>query len=686
MIISNEQQAILECVKSDQRCNLFVNAVPGSGKTTLSLCMAEQNPTLKFLLLTYNSKLRQDSVRRAKDTFLNNVDIHTFHSFGYTLYNNTKCKTDDGLYEILEKNTVLFKKNTYDIIIIDECQDMDQLLYAFSRKIYVDASHPSTRLFIIGDAKQCIYEYKGSDHRYLTLSDRIYPWNTLEWKQYELSYTFRFNKATCDFINECCAQQTPKILNSYNTIDLTKPKYIVLNMFSEMHLIAKEIIDLLAHDVPAEQIMILAASVKTNNSKSPLVLLANYLSMRGVSIYVSSDEETATSDITQNKILISNFHRTKGIERDYIFILGFDHAYFTYYNTSADPCFMPNCIYVALTRCKKRMFLYHHKKNEFVPFLNQDKLKTFTDFITENDGSFKPSPCRYNNDTVRTFSVTALIDKIAPQVLKQCLTYMTVTRLKNKHMVPVLSVPTKTSLSLHGSVENVSVINSEVVNVLFMNSLNQTEPTCFYKSLLRNITLNREHHHPFFKLHEFPSIDLNDIVSVTHYAAYYTSYKENLIYKLKQLTHFTWLHHTNISACVDNIQRALLQTNASSRYQIEKYVEQDIEINAIHYKLKGYIDYYDTDHEVIYEWKCVTNLDKKYFVQCVLYKYLAFASRTEIEEIEEIRKCYLFNSKSGVFYEILVKIEDVFNIIQLLLEPYSKPILNDDEFVHQCIV
>ena len=57
----------------------------------------------------------------------------------------------------------------YDIIILDETQDMTDLHYKFIQKFIKDMGSIPTFL-IIGDDKQSVFKFKGADSRFLTLS------------------------------------------------------------------------------------------------------------------------------------------------------------------------------------------------------------------------------------------------------------------------------------------------------------------------------------------------------------------------------------------------------------------------------------------------------------------------------------------------------------------------------------
>ena len=81
MELTTEQNDILRTV-SQFDTNIHINAVPGSAKTTTCLYIAKNNPSKRILLLTYNKRLRLETLQRLNG--LRNIDCHTFHSFGYS--------------------------------------------------------------------------------------------------------------------------------------------------------------------------------------------------------------------------------------------------------------------------------------------------------------------------------------------------------------------------------------------------------------------------------------------------------------------------------------------------------------------------------------------------------------------------------------------------------------------------
>jgi superfamily I DNA/RNA helicase len=195
---SKEQIDIINAIKTN---NVKVNSVAGSGKTTTVLHMAQILENESILLLTYNARLKIDTRKKKKDLGLNNLDIDSYHSFCVGHYNN-KCFKDSVIIKLLKENTKPIKKINYSIIVIDEAQDMNKLYYKLVNKIIND-NMKDCRICIIGDKYQCIYQFKTADFRFITIADKIFKPNELEWKELKLSTSFRITNQMADFINHC---------------------------------------------------------------------------------------------------------------------------------------------------------------------------------------------------------------------------------------------------------------------------------------------------------------------------------------------------------------------------------------------------------------------------------------------------------------------------------------------------
>ena len=123
-----------EIVESLSHSNVIVNAVAGSGKTTTILFLAKAYPEKEIMLITYNAKLRLETRKRCAEMELTNIEVHTYHSFCRKFYHN-HCKTDTEIRETLTKNKKALYDFLFDILVLDEVQDMTLLYYRFVKKI-----------------------------------------------------------------------------------------------------------------------------------------------------------------------------------------------------------------------------------------------------------------------------------------------------------------------------------------------------------------------------------------------------------------------------------------------------------------------------------------------------------------------------------------------------------------------
>ena len=125
--LSEEQKEILNEVKKGQ--NVVVDAVAGTGKTTLILGVATELCNQKILQVTYNAALRKDVEQRVQENELTNLKIHTFHSLAKQYYLDVGY-TDKEIRKALSQNVEPKGKiSPIDLLVVDECQDMTYLYF-----------------------------------------------------------------------------------------------------------------------------------------------------------------------------------------------------------------------------------------------------------------------------------------------------------------------------------------------------------------------------------------------------------------------------------------------------------------------------------------------------------------------------------------------------------------------------
>ena len=154
--LSREQLTFME--KALSGCHILVDACIGSGKTTAiqHLCRAYP-PTKRILYLTYNRLLKQDAKGKIKQK---NVTVTNYHGFAYGKLKGAGIQT--GVEDsVIRFNEVKPEIQPYDVLIIDEYQDIEQ---AFAEMLeYIKSVNPKMQIIAVGDMDQKIYDKTALD-------------------------------------------------------------------------------------------------------------------------------------------------------------------------------------------------------------------------------------------------------------------------------------------------------------------------------------------------------------------------------------------------------------------------------------------------------------------------------------------------------------------------------------------
>lgn len=149
--LSDEQELFLR--KALLGKNILVDACIGSGKTTAiqHLCCAFPQ-TKQILYLTYNKLLKLDAKEKIKNK---NVTVTNYHGFACGMLRRFDLRPNIA-DAIRLFNEIKPKIKTYDVLIIDEYQDIEQ---EFSEMLeYIKATNPTIQIIAVGDMAQKIYD------------------------------------------------------------------------------------------------------------------------------------------------------------------------------------------------------------------------------------------------------------------------------------------------------------------------------------------------------------------------------------------------------------------------------------------------------------------------------------------------------------------------------------------------
>ena len=149
--LSDEQEYFVQ--KAIEGRNILVDACIGSGKTTSIQYLCDQIPSTKSILyLTYNKLLKIDAKKKIKNK---NATVTNYHGFAYSVLRR------NGVVPGYADSVQLFIKGQYpipryDILIIDEYQDIEQELAELLQ--YVKEKSPGIQIIAVGDMAQKIYD------------------------------------------------------------------------------------------------------------------------------------------------------------------------------------------------------------------------------------------------------------------------------------------------------------------------------------------------------------------------------------------------------------------------------------------------------------------------------------------------------------------------------------------------
>lgn len=600
MNLSIEQQNIIDAIDTHNVC---VNSVAGCGKTTTSLYMASKYKSLNFLLLTYNSRLRLETKEKALNLKIKNVECHTFHSFAVK---NLDTSAHDDVAMNRALNCSKSKDYRYDIIIVDEAQDLTPLYHRLIKHIFTNNTK-DYKICIIGDINQSIYNFIGSDARFLSLAPVIYI-NKYPWKSMTLSSSFRCTNSMTDFINNCLLDK-PRIFSNKQSIH--KNNYVICDVFcgqadkSKPYKIYMEYINM---GYAPGDIYVLAKSVK--NQRAPAVILENIIKSQNPNIMVyipSSDNEQLSDKITNGKTLFSSFHQSKGSERKVCIVYGFDDFFYK------DDKTLPNELYVALTRaCESVTVIHHHKKN-YLPFMKNSK---------ELSKYFKihGSPNIANTETIKNN---------IPSVTSMCrfITFDTLNNIRDiitKNKVPIkgdaIQIPYEIQIKCSkNNYETTSDIIGNAIPMFYQRFANK-------RKLGDNCSDGYKISAPFIK------------EVINKLCRYTTENKGDKYivpqYRLTQLDNYDIIKDSDlIKAC----NRLILNIGKPSK-------DCEFEKSIKHESLVGHIDYIDKN--IIYEFKCTSSIQDEHFIQLMLYNYINISN--QLSSIHDINNNKQYNKDSYI--------------------------------------
>jgi hypothetical protein len=733
--MSNEQTVVYQHILNGH--NAIVDACAGSGKSTTILSIATHIPDRFFIQLTYNSMLCNEIQTKVDLLRLQNLKIYTFHSLAVRYY-SSDAHTDTAIRRILRnKKPPRSEIPKMNVLVIDEAQDMTFLYFKLVVKFCRDYGEP-IQLLVLGDFMQGLYEFKGADTRFLTCANNI--WNDFEllssrtFHNCSLKMSYRITQPMADFVNKvmlgeerllACRDGEPVVYLRRSSRDAEK--YVIY-----------KINQLLMAGAKPSDFFILGGSVKGQNSA--IRRMENILVENNIPCHVPMFEnEKIDERVIEGKIVFSTFHSVKGRQRKYVFVMGFDQSYFTFFARNLPHTICPNTLYVACTRATHGLFLIERNEpkrfDRPLKFLkcNHSILKEYpfvdfkgipqTVFYQKEEDGLSGNLRERNGRKLPTHMITPteLIKFIPESVIEEILPTLEniFIKINVQENATVIDIPgiIKTKRSFY---EDVSDLNGIAIPIMYFDILNTRDyinasPTgkdtikeggILLKEIIESSMLEvKENDHSFLKkiIGSLPTTCLS-IDDYLWFSNVFVAAKEKLYFKLNQIQmgEYNWIEENQLNQCFERMHTSFANECFDSEGKFSGCIERTLlhsSDETIHKKIDDLLcEYFPnelfrftgrvdlvTDY-CVWELKCTTDITNDHFLQVVIYAWLWRMVIENIAELENIRDFRIFNIKTGDMYRLEATTSELtFIMISLLKGKYGeREVRIDNDFISDC--
>lgn len=698
MKLSDEQQDIITTIGTN---NVIVEAVPGSGKTTVAMHIALYYNHLNILLITYSAKLKVEVREKINNLGIKNCVANTFHACIINYYNDGGINadfTDTRINEIIEKNIPPKRPICFDIFILDETQDMTDLYYRLFVKIYSDNLNKGARICVLGDRYQCIYRFKNSDSRYLTLADAIFQ-SEKPWVRKTLRLSYRLTPQICDFINNCMlTPEDRKIVPVKLRSGHRQVEYFVYDPYHDNgYTIRSIIVELKNEGYKPSDILICAYSLAKKDFETsrrpPICVVENSIKnyfKDTLNIYMpkSDDMENANADVMAHKLCMLTFHQTKGLEKKVVVVLGFDDSYFRYYdrdNRTPDIC--PELLYVACSRASERLILVHYAGSGAEPKISKPLsfLRNFQDitnktlinpycnkyYIFKSSGLSTSFALKNDNRKEREFRfrVTDLIKYIPTNII------VTIDKL----FKTVELFPRKNTICLPSKLKNI-ISNDDISEDV--SDINGTFIPALYQLIHYNNTPILDNV-PGVSYPVTMPLNQGTIEKFLSHIIASDCRDRKIVHRGYQIRDRTWITNELITQCFGHIDTLELPRTDCVVFEQHIAIMNKFTNNMNSIILDGFADciYETEDYIELYEFKCTSCLTFENKLQLLLYAFI-LTERNKNAAMKPIR-LFLFNILTCELLEIICPSDQVKQIADIIIDYKLKNAFccSDEDFI-----
>ena len=577
------------------------------------------------------------------------------------------------------------------------------------------------QLLILGDYMQGLYDFKGADIRFLTLADQV--WGGLTnlatpgFQKRTMKMSFRITNQMRNFVNDVMLGE--ERMNACR--DGSVVTYVRNSRSNISRVVYGEITKLLENGVNPSEIFVLGGSVKGANSN--IRRLENTLVEKDVPCHVPMLEGDKIDDrVIDGKVVFSTFHSVKGRQRKYVFVVGFDNAYFRFNARTLPRDICPNTLYVAATRATQGLYLLesdNYATDRPLEFLKKSHIEMkkcdYINFKGHHQTIFQDEEDMNINDNLvkkHRITPTELVKFISESVIETISPIIDRIFIKETDETITLDIPSVIETK-KGYFEEVSDLNGIAIPCVYYDYLKEafSETEEEFDNIPRgNVLLDvidnavdnmRVNDHIFLKeiVNSLPEKieTINDYLYVANVSV---AVQETLYFKLKQIDRdeYNWLTDDMVLACKNRLREVIgpdcentmpsvedTIIHESSEEQHEKIDEylSTIFDETQQFRFTGRVDL--ISETIAWELKCTSEITVEHLVQVIIYAWLWRMRHSYTEEYEE-KVFKIFNIKTGEILRLDATMDDLNTIITTLLKgKFEEPIKKtDEEFIEDC--
>lgn len=432
----NDEQ--YKVITEDLNKNIVILACAGSGKTTTIVCRVKyliDHDILpeRIMLTTFNVDACESIKMKINEVFgfTPCINIGTIDSiackFYYRYFRNSYhlgvCEYTTALLQYLNTDDGKMILRKYQYLFFDEFQDINDIQFQIIKCFY----EAGTRVVFIGDDAQNIYQWRGSDIKYI-LNIKTYIPNI---SVHKLTLNYRSTPEIIHFANNSIIHNTdqiPKEMRNFHPSINFKP---LIQHFDSLQKQSEEVVKFIVGSISTgfkqEDIAVISrnnyplknleeAIEKYNRNTTPKI---KYISL------ITDNNNDFKAKIRPDHLTLTTIHKAKGLEWECVILISCDDEKFPSALDSVSLQEERRLFYVAVTRAKRYLLITFTKStiSRFVAEIN-DVLYRFTNFYSGyfNFGSWRI--IHYDN------SVVKLIEMLQESDIKE---------MRDKHLIPKIN-------------------------------------------------------------------------------------------------------------------------------------------------------------------------------------------------------------------------------------------------------